>query len=382
MFATVGGQLASYLARRRKRARARRAFDGAGALVVALDADGRVEIANGTACAALGLAEDELLGRDWFATAGLGPRRVGRASSAGGDRLAAADARASPGAGRSRRDADGAPLGAVGWGEPARAAARSPPSPASLDSHAPPRARPSRRRRTARSPPAAPTSPRPPSSGGSDLADLDDHRRPRRRRRRRAEDAQAHLQGADRQRRVRRRRRRLRRRPRAHAGRHGLHADLRRPRDGDDQGHDPRRRRRRDVLAHRRLRDRALGAGRAAAGRRCSELQGRSVRAGPRFERAQARLARRGDRARRAPRRASSPAPTAASTCSAAATSPSSAWSRRIELKGRPAKRRRRRPRRRRRSRPGPAAFVRTPLDGRRAVRGAARHAHSVSVGP
>ena len=54
MFATVGGQLASYLARRRVRARARRSFDGAEALVVALDADGRVEIANGTACAALG----------------------------------------------------------------------------------------------------------------------------------------------------------------------------------------------------------------------------------------------------------------------------------------------------------------------------------------
>ena len=69
MFATIGGQLAAYLARRRKRARARRAFDGAEALVVALDVDGRVEIANGTACAALGLAEDELLGRDWFATA-------------------------------------------------------------------------------------------------------------------------------------------------------------------------------------------------------------------------------------------------------------------------------------------------------------------------
>ena len=66
MFATVGGQLAAYLARRRKRARARRAFDGADALVVALDADGRVEIANGTACRALGVGEDELLGRDWF----------------------------------------------------------------------------------------------------------------------------------------------------------------------------------------------------------------------------------------------------------------------------------------------------------------------------
>ena len=76
MFATVGGQLAAYLARRRVRARARRSFDGAGALVVALDADGRVEIANGTACAALGLAEDELLGRDWFAAAVAEPERA------------------------------------------------------------------------------------------------------------------------------------------------------------------------------------------------------------------------------------------------------------------------------------------------------------------
>ena len=75
LFATVGGQLAAYLARRRVRARARRSFDGAGALVVALDADGRVEIANGTACAAFGYAEDELLGRDWFATAVAEPER-------------------------------------------------------------------------------------------------------------------------------------------------------------------------------------------------------------------------------------------------------------------------------------------------------------------
>ena len=80
MFATVGGQLAAYLARRRKRARARRAFDGAEALVVALDADGRVEIANGTACVALGVAEDELLGRDWFARVVTGARRGVRRS--------------------------------------------------------------------------------------------------------------------------------------------------------------------------------------------------------------------------------------------------------------------------------------------------------------
>jgi PAS domain-containing protein len=121
MFATVGGQLASYLARRRKRARARRAFDGAGALVVALDADGRVEIANGTACAALGLHEDELLGRDWFATTGA-PRDAWDRFLAGG----IVSLPSTPGVKwrwSLSRDADGAALGAVGWGEPARAGA-------------------------------------------------------------------------------------------------------------------------------------------------------------------------------------------------------------------------------------------------------------------
>ena len=43
MFGTVGGQLAQYLAR------SRRSFDGAEALVVGLDATGRVELANGSA---------------------------------------------------------------------------------------------------------------------------------------------------------------------------------------------------------------------------------------------------------------------------------------------------------------------------------------------
>ena len=128
MFATVGGQLASYLARRRKRARARRAFDGAEALVVALDADGRVEIANGTACAALGLGEDELLGRDWFATAvpepsaprrarrsrGCWPARAPRCPDTPGRAAGAGRCRATPTASRSARS---------GWGEP-RAGAR------------------------------------------------------------------------------------------------------------------------------------------------------------------------------------------------------------------------------------------------------------------
>ncbi len=76
LFATVGGQLAAYFARRRVRARARRSFDGAAALVVALDGDGRVEIANGTACAAFGFEEDDLVGRDWFAVAVPEPERA------------------------------------------------------------------------------------------------------------------------------------------------------------------------------------------------------------------------------------------------------------------------------------------------------------------
>ena len=118
MFATVGGQLASYLARRRRRARARRAFDGASALVVALDADGRVEIANGTACAWLGRAEDELLGRDWFELTGASgdvwPRFLAGAI---------VSLPSVPGVAwrwSLSRDPDGNPLGAVGWGEPVR----------------------------------------------------------------------------------------------------------------------------------------------------------------------------------------------------------------------------------------------------------------------
>jgi PAS domain S-box-containing protein len=124
LFATVGGQLASYLARRRVRARARRSFDAAGALVVALDANGRVEIANGTACAALGYAEEELLGRDWFATAVAEPERdAAREAFA---RLLAGEGTSLPHTPGVRwrwspsRDADGQPLGVLGWGEPER----------------------------------------------------------------------------------------------------------------------------------------------------------------------------------------------------------------------------------------------------------------------
>lgn len=122
LFATVGGQLAAYLARRRVRARARRSFDAAGALVVALDAEGRVEIANGTACIALGYAEDDLLGRDWFATAVAEPERAAARDAFA--RLLAGEGGSlpdTPGVSwrwSPSRDADGKPLGVLGWGEP------------------------------------------------------------------------------------------------------------------------------------------------------------------------------------------------------------------------------------------------------------------------
>ncbi len=123
LFSTVGGQLAAYLARRRVRARARRSFDAAGALVVALDADGRVEIANGTACSAFGYAQDELLGRDWFATAVAEHERD--AAREAFSRILAGDGTVglphTPGVSwrwSPSRDADGRPIGVLGWGEP------------------------------------------------------------------------------------------------------------------------------------------------------------------------------------------------------------------------------------------------------------------------
>jgi PAS domain-containing protein len=122
LFATVGGQLAAYFARRRVRARARRSFDGAGALVVALDADGRVEIANGTACAAFGFEEDDLVGRDWFAVTVPEPERgAARAAFA---RLLSGETVAMPWTPgivwrwSPSHDAAGVPVGALGWGEP------------------------------------------------------------------------------------------------------------------------------------------------------------------------------------------------------------------------------------------------------------------------
>ncbi len=136
MFASVGGQLAQYLSRRRVRSRARRSLDGAAALVVGLDAAGCVELANARVCAVLGTAEAQLLGRDWFATAVAEPQRgAARAAFARlmagehGDVLAL-EQPLSGGDGRPRpvrwrwslaRDADGRPLGALGWGEPVTA---------------------------------------------------------------------------------------------------------------------------------------------------------------------------------------------------------------------------------------------------------------------
>ena len=70
MFATVGGQLAQYLERRRDESlkvdRARGFLDAAGALIVVLDGSGSVLLANARAAAAIGLAEAEILGQDWF----------------------------------------------------------------------------------------------------------------------------------------------------------------------------------------------------------------------------------------------------------------------------------------------------------------------------
>jgi PAS domain S-box-containing protein len=132
MFASVGHQLAQYLSRRRVRSRARRSLDGAATLVVGLDADGRVELANRTACALLGREEADLLGTDWFTTALPEAQRApARASFARllagehGDILALEQALRG-GDGRPRpvswrwspaRGEDGRPVGALGWGE-------------------------------------------------------------------------------------------------------------------------------------------------------------------------------------------------------------------------------------------------------------------------
>ena len=81
MFATVAGQLAQYLERRRlqadesrrveqmlraERDRAQRYLDVAGTMIVVLDAEARVLLLNRKGCAVLGRDERDVLGHDWF----------------------------------------------------------------------------------------------------------------------------------------------------------------------------------------------------------------------------------------------------------------------------------------------------------------------------
>ena len=80
MFATVGAQLAAYLERLRgehaerlrllaQLDRTRGFLDAASALIVVLDREGRVLLANSRACAVVGLDEPEMIGQDWFSLA-------------------------------------------------------------------------------------------------------------------------------------------------------------------------------------------------------------------------------------------------------------------------------------------------------------------------
>jgi EAL domain-containing protein (putative c-di-GMP-specific phosphodiesterase class I)/PAS domain-containing protein len=71
MFATVGGQLAQYLDRHTGAPvdSTRRWLDAAEAPLLALDAEGRVLLANDNACALAGRSEAELVGADWATAA-------------------------------------------------------------------------------------------------------------------------------------------------------------------------------------------------------------------------------------------------------------------------------------------------------------------------
>jgi diguanylate cyclase (GGDEF)-like protein/PAS domain S-box-containing protein len=95
LFATVGGQLAQYLERRRlqadesrrveamlraERDRAQRYLDVAGTMIVVLDANGEILLINRKGCSMLDRAEDELLGRDWFGIALPEQERAARRS--------------------------------------------------------------------------------------------------------------------------------------------------------------------------------------------------------------------------------------------------------------------------------------------------------------
>jgi EAL domain-containing protein (putative c-di-GMP-specific phosphodiesterase class I)/PAS domain-containing protein len=88
MFATVGGQLAQYLERHTGMVDgARRWLDAAEAPLLALDAQGRVLLANQNACALAGRSEAELLGGDWAeAAVPAAERDAVRAALLGGER--------------------------------------------------------------------------------------------------------------------------------------------------------------------------------------------------------------------------------------------------------------------------------------------------------
>jgi EAL domain-containing protein (putative c-di-GMP-specific phosphodiesterase class I)/PAS domain-containing protein len=92
MFATVGGQLAQYLERRAQPAAGgvRRWFDAAEAPLLALDAAGRVLLANDNACALAGRAEADLVGGEWVDPAVVAGAHAGSGKAehlVDGDRL-------------------------------------------------------------------------------------------------------------------------------------------------------------------------------------------------------------------------------------------------------------------------------------------------------
>jgi EAL domain-containing protein (putative c-di-GMP-specific phosphodiesterase class I)/PAS domain-containing protein len=92
MFATVGGQLAQYLERRSGAAvdGARRWLDATEAPLLALDAEGRVLLANHNACALVGRSEEQLLGAVWVDPAvarAAADGRAGAEHALDGDRL-------------------------------------------------------------------------------------------------------------------------------------------------------------------------------------------------------------------------------------------------------------------------------------------------------
>jgi PAS domain S-box-containing protein len=89
MFAAVGGQLAQYLGNHAPAADgARRWLDAVEAPLLALDAEGRVLLANRNACALAGRSEDELLGIAWADAAVVEKERASvRAALAAGEQV-------------------------------------------------------------------------------------------------------------------------------------------------------------------------------------------------------------------------------------------------------------------------------------------------------